>query len=95
MDDVVFIYPNGLELYIAHNLVWQVHLTGPESGTVQGITAGMDREAAEQALPAPHSVYADSSIFRLPGAAYPIGLHLYWDETGRTVAEVYLFRADY
>ncbi|MDR1747995.1 MAG: hypothetical protein LBR47_02930 [Spirochaetaceae bacterium] len=95
MDDVVFMYPNGLELYIAHDLVWQVHLTCPESGTVHGITAGMDREAAERALPAPYSVYGDSSVFRLPGAAYPIGLHLYWDQAGQTVTDVYLFRADY
>jgi hypothetical protein len=95
MDDVVFIYPNGLELSIAHGLVWQVRLTAPESGTVHGITAGMDRETAEKALPVPHSVYGDSSIFRLPGSAHAIGLHLYWDETGRTVRDVYLFRADY
>jgi hypothetical protein len=87
-DDVVFRY-EGFELYLFRDRVWQAR-----SETAQGLRSGDSRENVIALLGEPLLRLDSSFVYQLGGKTWPLRLRVRFDPGG-SVADLYLYRADF
>jgi hypothetical protein len=93
-DDVVFFYKaKSVYLFLFENRVWAVRFDKNRRESFLGIGIGMKKETVMKTLLFPNKELADSTVFFLKDAGYPVRLRLYF-ENG-VLTDAYLYRGDF
>ena len=92
-DDVLFIYPQGINLFWFQDRVWQVRLSAPFTGKVRGIQIGDSRDQVSEVLGPPYYTETGWNLYHFEGPSYPIRLRVFFREG--LVEDMYLYRGDF